>query len=716
MSNQQLYQIIFDNSEEGIWLLDESDKTLLVNKKLCSILGYSPEEMIGKGIFEFMDSNWHQEGVNQLERRKEGVSEHHEFVLVRKDNAKIWVKLASSPLKNSNGEYIGALALVSEVTKSKREEVLLNAQKNIFELMASKGSLQEALNVLIFAIEKVIDGVTGSVLLLDDEGERVVTAAAPHLPREFSAAINLAPIGPAAGSCGTAIFRKKIVVVDDIANDKLWADYKDLAAFHGLKACWSNPIISHTGKVLGTFAMYFKEVRKPSADELLLVEDFSAAARLSIEYIRIREQEKKLKIHTSLLAEVRETLVETLHYRKILRKIPTLLSNEFADWSLISLENDEGVLEIVAAAGRSPDKTHLLKELEGVRPDRKATEGLARAMKEKKPLLYSYVTDYNLTPDNPSVGLTDSHSLDLISQLGFKSYMVAPIIVRDTILGGISVFSSRVDRLFNKEDLNFLEQMAKSCSMAVDNAILYSESQKSIKSREEFISIASHELRTPLTSLRLRIDLLFKMLDKGNLPDEMKKALYPVVSEILPDLNKFTKLIEMLLDISKLSASKMYLSMTETNISDVLIDELKQIKMEFNSQSTPLQIDIEKNMIGQCDVLRLLQIVTNLTKNALKFSHKKPVEFQAKRESHNLVIIVKDKGIGISADDKKRIFKPFERAVSDKNFGGLGLGLYITNQIVEAFRGNIDVSSVQGEGTIFKVELPLFTASENLSD
>ena len=716
MKNSQLYQTIFENSEEGIWLIDESNKTVLVNKKLCEILGYAPEEMIGKKLFDFMDWKWQQEAEKQIARRKEGVSEHHEFVLLRNDGSRIWVRLASSPLKDQSGKYVGGLALVSDITKIKREQVLLNAQKNILELMTAGGSLQEALNVLIYAIESVIEGVIGSVLLFDEHGGRVLTGAAPNLSQEFSDAINMAPIGPSAGSCGTAIFRKKTVVVEDIANDVLWKDYKDLALSHGLRACWSNPIISHDGKVLGTFAMYFKEVRKATQDELLLVEDFSAATRLSIEYIRIREQERKLKLHTSLLAEVRETLVETLHYRSILRKIPTLLAKEFADWSLISLENEEGILEVVAAASSSPDKAHLLRQLEGAKLDREAPEGLARAMKERKPLLYSFVGEYNLTPDNPRVGLNNARSLELVSQLGFKSYMVAPIIVRDSIIGGISVFSSDEQRLFNKSDLDFLEQLTKSCSMAVDNAVLYNDSQKSIKSREEFISIASHELRTPLTSLRLRIDLFFKMLDKGNLPEETKKTLYPVISAIRPDLNKFTKLIEMLLDISKLNSSKMFLNMSECNISSILRDELDRIKPEFESQNISLTIDVEENLAGQCDMVRLQQIVMNLIRNALKFSDKKPVEFQARRDHDKLILVVKDNGIGISVEDKKRIFKPFERAVSDKNFGGLGLGLYITMQIVEAFKGKIEVNSVLGEGTTFRVELPLFIASESLSD
>lgn len=713
MINDQVYQIIFDNSEEGIWLIDENSKTVLVNKKLGEILGYAPSEMIGKTIFEFMDKKWIGEGEKQVDRRKERVHEQHEFLLQKKNGSKVWVKLASSSLEDNEGKYIGALALVTDISKSKREEVLLNAQRNIFELLTKGGTLNEALSVLIYAIESFVEGVTGSVLLLDKEGLRVKTGAAPNLPEAFSKKINLCQIGPCAGSCGTAAYRKKIVVVEDIANDILWKDFRDIALENNLRACWSNPIISHKGEVLGTFAMYFNEVRKATEEEINLVTDFTAAARLSIEFIKTREQEKQFKLHYSLLAAVREALVESLHYRSVLKKIPYLLTQEFADWGFISLENDDGVIEIVSVGGRDPKREYLLKQLEGVKPNINALEGLARAMKEKKGLLYSVITEDNLSPSGASFGGKDTSYLELISEIGVKSYIVAPLVVRGSIKGGISIFSSNENRLFDQCDLDLLEQMAKSCSMALDNAILYSESQKTIKAREEFISIVSHELRTPLTSLKLRVDFLSRMIEKDYFPLDIVKILSPIVSEIGPDVNRFTKLINMLLDISKLNSSKMQLDMCECDISQILYDELAGLRAEFQSQKTPLIVEVESGLQGVCDIPRLKQVIYNILLNALKFGRNRTVEFHGKREGKNLVLSIKDQGIGISEEDKKRIFRLFERAVSDKNFGGLGLGLYITLQIVEAYNGEIEVDSKLGEGTTYIVRLPLFTASEH---
>ena len=116
---------------------------------------------------------------------------------------------------------------------------------------------------LIVAIERLSSDMVGSVLLLSDDGRHVRHGAAPHLPLAYWSALDGARIGPQAGSCGTAMYRKKPVIVDDIANDPLCRPWRGLALKHGLRSCWSMPIAARHGRVLGSFALYYKEVRKP---------------------------------------------------------------------------------------------------------------------------------------------------------------------------------------------------------------------------------------------------------------------------------------------------------------------------------------------------------------------------------------------------------------------------------------------------------------------
>jgi GAF domain-containing protein len=131
-------------------------------------------------------------------------------------------------------------------------------------------------------------GVLGSILLLDPDGKHLRHGAAPSLPPDYSAAIDGFEIGPCAGSCGTAAYCGAAVYVSDIANDPLWADYKDLAIAHALRACWSIPILTHGGKVLGTFAMYHREPREPTFRDLLLVDLTIQTAALIIDRDRAK--------------------------------------------------------------------------------------------------------------------------------------------------------------------------------------------------------------------------------------------------------------------------------------------------------------------------------------------------------------------------------------------------------------------------------------------
>src|SRR6187455_1938488 len=142
---------------------------------------------------------------------------------------------------------------------------LAYGQNRILELIAGGASLRDSLTSLLRFIEHEVPELLCSVLLLDADGLHLRHGSAPSLPADYCRAIDGAAIGPRAGSCGTAAYLGKQIIVSDIETDPLWADYKELARPHGLRACWSTPILGPAGKVVGTFAMYFKEPRSPES-------------------------------------------------------------------------------------------------------------------------------------------------------------------------------------------------------------------------------------------------------------------------------------------------------------------------------------------------------------------------------------------------------------------------------------------------------------------
>lgn len=163
------------------------------------------------------------------------------------------------------------------------------AQGRIMAMIAANAPLSEILSSLVLLIEAQSPEMLCSVLLLSDDGNHIRHGAAPSLPENYVRAIDGSPIGPKHGSCGTAMFRGKPVVVSDIFTDPLWEEYRRFAAAIGVAACWSTPIMSSRGKVLGSFAMYYREPRTPTGEETRLTNVATHLAGLAIEHHSSRE-------------------------------------------------------------------------------------------------------------------------------------------------------------------------------------------------------------------------------------------------------------------------------------------------------------------------------------------------------------------------------------------------------------------------------------------
>jgi PAS domain S-box-containing protein len=183
-----------------------------------------------------------------------------------------------------------ALREAKERGERKRAEALLSEEKRLLEMIAKGNALSRILDALCRLVEELCEDSLASILLLDPDGNRLWHGAAPSLPKIYVDAINGGFIGPAAGSCGTAAYRKEPVIVSDIATDPLWANYRDLALPHGLRACWSTPVLASDGRVLGTFAIYSREPRSPTPQQQNIIEQITNLASIAIERKRAEEE------------------------------------------------------------------------------------------------------------------------------------------------------------------------------------------------------------------------------------------------------------------------------------------------------------------------------------------------------------------------------------------------------------------------------------------
>jgi len=226
-----------------------------------------------------------------------------------------WFQFRIEPVRDSHGNIFKWYGANTDIEDRKRAEALLAAEKQTLEMIASGASLAEILESLCETIDGQTRNIKSAVMLMDADGMHLRHAAGPRVPKGWIDAITPLKIGPAIGSCGSAAFLKQRVIVSDIATDPLWVDYRDAALSYGLRAAWSQPLLSKNQDVLGTFGMYYTEPRIPSETDLRLIEGAGHIAVIAI------EGERSQKALRSALEEIRTS---EARLRKIIDTIPTL--------------------------------------------------------------------------------------------------------------------------------------------------------------------------------------------------------------------------------------------------------------------------------------------------------------------------------------------------------------------------------------------------------
>lgn len=232
------------------------------------------------------------------------------------------------------------------------------------------------------------------------------------------------------------------------------------------------------------------------------------------------------------------------------------------------------------------------------------------------------------------------------------------------------------------------------------------ELHDAVRARDEFLSIASHELKSPLTSLSLRLQVLERQIAEA--PDSpLASSARRYVETGRKQLKRLSALVGDLLDVSRIQAGRLKLEREPIDLGPLVQEVVHRHAPEAERAGSRLVPPQDAEVVGMWDRMRIEQVVTNLVDNAIKYGAGKPIMIQIEKKHRRAILTVRDQGIGIEPQNLERIFERFERAVSGRHYGGLGLGLYITRQVVEAHGGSLRVESAVGEGSTFTVELPL---------
>ena len=284
--SEEKYRDLIEISPDAIYVVDANGICVLGNRAGAELAGIPDGELIGTPITNTYLPEERHLFRERLTKLRMGSIVRFERKFVRKNGEIVPVEVSVSAIR---GGYFQAI--LRDVSERKKAEALLTAEKRVLEMIATGVPLKEILNALCLFIEAQRSRTLASVLLLNPDGVHLDCIAGPSLPKEWTQQMEALPIGPCAGSCGTAAYRGSPVIVSDIMTDPLWdvPEHRSAALKHGLQASWSNPVVSSKGKVLGTFCMYYREPRTPTSQDLELIELATHLVRVAIERDRAQE-------------------------------------------------------------------------------------------------------------------------------------------------------------------------------------------------------------------------------------------------------------------------------------------------------------------------------------------------------------------------------------------------------------------------------------------
>jgi PAS domain S-box-containing protein len=457
---------------------------------------------------------------------------------------------------------------------------------------------------------------------------------------------------------------------------------------------------------LGYGAPFEKEYSRPDGARVpvLLNAEVLAPGRFLVLVLDVSER-KRAERNMAFLSESSTLLGASLDYEGATQELARLAVPTLADWCAVDLRQPDGHLRRLGVMHSDPAKLHFARELfERYPPRPDDPSGVSYVARTGKSEWLPDIPDEAL-----AAGAHDAEHLRLARLLGLKSYLCVPLISRGRVLGAFSLVHAESGRRYTEADLRLAEELARRAALFIDNAELYRNAQQAVRLRDEFLSIASHELKTPLTPLNLKLETLARVA-AGYSGHPLAERVGKDVETARRQVQRLSDLVNGLLDVSRISAGRMSLQREDVELGELVREVAERFFHDAQRAGCEVEFVVAPGpLVGRWDRVRLEQVVTNLLSNAFKYGPGQPVVVRVgpAAAAGHARLEVQDHGIGISSQDTARIFERFERAVSERHYGGLGLGLYIVRQIVQAHGGEVGVDSSPGAGSRFWVELPL---------
>ena len=676
----------------GLQWIAPDGTVLWANRSEYERLGYGLDEYVGHHIGDFQVDEHARDLLLAHLARGESL-QRLELTLRARDGSTRSVLLSTSPRYDDQGRLLHTRGVSQDVTEQRRVEAELRACQRALELsreqQAERGERVSGVHELAPStqstteqLQMIADSIPALVAYVSaDRRYRFVNSAYERwfdVPRERIIGTAMAELLGAAGFAIADEHVARALAGESVSFDGS-VDYPRLGR-RTVRATYV-PHRDAAGKVAGF---------------VVLVSDVSDERESTRAREDLLKAERETRERLAVLSRASEVLSRSLDYERTLESVTQIMLPLLGDFAFFDLREGDAVRRI-ARAHDAPSIERLLTDIQ------LRNEQAGEDASESRSSLQAQVDERWLR----SIA-RDEQQLQALQALAIRSLIVVPLTYQGTTLGSLTLFFGSSGRRHTPSDLALAEEIASRAAAAVVNARLFKEARDAIGVRDDFLSMAGHELRTPLTALQLQILSITKVMDQ---PDGVQKVLSRA-EKASRNVLRLSNLVNELLDISRITAGRLKLERTPLDLSDAVQTVVARHADELSKNGCEMRLQTDQGVQGIWDSMRVEQITTNLLTNALKYGKGKPIEVKVERGQGVARLIVRDHGIGIPAEDQQRIFQRFERAVSSRHFGGLGFGLWIARQLVDAHGGTIRVTSESGAGATFEVELPLHPPDE----
>ncbi|MGE0713299.1 MAG: PAS domain S-box protein [Planctomycetota bacterium] len=641
------FELAFRCAATGMAISDLEGRILHANDAICEFFGRSREELVGLGMADVT----HPEDLEASRAVIHGLlaGEASAMVLEKRylhsSGRTVWGHISASLIRDEAGQPRHFVVLVEDRSADKAGEALREGESQLLEAMALGVPLPELLDQLALLIEAQAPGMLCTVLLLGEDGVHIRHGAGPSLPPTYLEAVDGAPIGPVAGSCGTAMYRRERVIVKDIRTDPLWAAYQGLPLPRELRACWSTPILARDGTVLGSFAMYYAEARGPTPAEAGLLDIATHLASIAIERARVDE--------TLRASEER--------FRTVVTRMTEGLAVTDAR-GVIVLANDT----LCRMVGASRD------ELEG-----EPLASLAATPEDEALLVREEAARCGCGAERQEVLLRGPHGATVQAMVSAGPFLDAA----GEAVGCIRVVADVTARRELEARLRQAQKMEAVGRLAGGVA---------------------HDFNNVLTAILSYTELLLH-------PSQPTAGWRASVSEIRAAGRRAAELTRQLLAFSRQQVVQPRLLDVSRAVAGIepmlrrLIGEDVELIVDLEPSAGCVLAD--PSQVEQVLVNLVLNARDAMPRGGrLLVRTRRGAATEVPELGEHVLLLVSDTGVGMDEQTRAQIFEPF---FSTKEVGqGTGLGLSTVYGIVEQAGGRIAVESTPGRGSVFEVRLP----------